>query len=137
MTISSAIKTVCTLDETSQAIWNDGYGETVIEISENQVQSLLSSELECKLIISPLANNLLDSKPSSQTSPVIFAIGSSFEANKAKVLIRTDIAKAYKYFMAPIPLSNDSFCTNLCKSDFNDICTPAHSSAYPDRIIIQ
>jgi glycerol dehydrogenase-like iron-containing ADH family enzyme len=136
MTIASAIETVRILNETGQATWNDSHSETVIEIGNHHVRSLLSSESEYMLIISSLANNFIDNPPSAQTFSIIFAIGSSFEANAAKELLRSYIKKPYKYFMAPMPLSNDSFCTNLCKSDFNDVSTQAHSSVYPDRIII-
>jgi len=127
-------------------IWKDTYGITLIRIGENVLNKHLRklNKQKYAVVISPtiiqkinISSNLSMSCNCIRDLNSILSIGGALEHNFAKELIFTHHKdKEVHYVAVPVPLSNDSFCTNRSSHCLGRIEIPTRETLYPSEILI-
>lgn len=121
------------LNNRGEAVWKDGAGTLDVVIAKNVV-SLVQQRSQYLVIAEDhrfLDHLRIDTSSYSHDVKQVISIGSNSAHNKAKQLC---LVKGYALVTIPVPLSNDSFCTNRY-TDFNiEGCSlPCH---FPREVII-
>lgn len=128
--------------------WKDKYGTTEFILAKGLLHGYVQnlSKSNATLVMSPILKEIDSAKTfylnnySMENSFTgneykIISIGGAKEHNCAKelVLLHDNIKKL---ITIPIPLTNDSFCTNRSSQSFGDITVPSRESLYPSKVLI-
>ena len=136
------------LEDNSKAVWTDKYGNTSVIMGRDLLSELLHEWKRCSqnyvVVTSPIIKDKINI-PSSclfkkgfvEDVSKILSIGGAKEHNLAKeFLFKNEQNKFVEFITVPVPLSNDSFCTNRFSSHYGNIVTPSLGSACPSKIIV-
>ena len=136
------------LKDNNKAVWRDEYGNTYVIIGRDLLSELIQEWKRCSqnyvVVASPIIkdkinipSNCLFKKGVVEDVSKILSIGGAKEHNVAKeFLFKNNKNKFIELITVPIPLSNDSFCTNRFSPRYGNIVTPSLGSTYPSKIII-
>lgn len=115
-----------------EGIWRDIYGEYEISIGSAVLDKALVEPDPCKVLIDSYLRELI---PLSKDTVLdqggcLISIGSFKMHNQAKKISSQTGARL---ITVPIPLANDSFCTNRCSDTTS---TASYRCVFPERTIV-
>lgn len=132
----------------AEGTWSDRYGTTVISIGRRLVFQLLQELNRQKQTYSVISSPVIEHEFNSavdyhrtdgflKNKKYLISIGAAKEHNIAKELLsNSDVKECPQLITVPLPLTNDSFCTNRSSQCFGRVDVPSRETVYPSRIII-